>query len=43
MRHQHHIHPEELMNPDLQSRIVLMGSVLVGVVGLFLNLLRVLH
>jgi hypothetical protein len=42
MRHKHHIHPEELMNPDLSSRIVLIGSVLVGVVFLFLSVLRAL-
>jgi hypothetical protein len=35
MRHAHHSHPDELMNPDLLSRIVLVGSVLfVVIIGL---------
>jgi|SoimicMinimDraft_17_1059745.scaffolds.fasta_scaffold256859_1 hypothetical protein len=40
MRHAHHIHPDELMNPDLLSEIVLVGSVLVVVIiGLMFYLL----
>jgi hypothetical protein len=43
MRLKRHIYPEELMNPDLLSRIVLIGGILVGVVYLFLSVLRALH
>jgi hypothetical protein len=38
MRHQ--IHREELMNPDLLSEAVLIGSVLLIVVGLLFFLLQ---
>lgn len=38
MRRQRHIHPEELMNPDLLSEILLVGSVLL-VAALFLFIL----
>ena len=38
MRHEHHIHPEELMNPDLVSEIV-VGSSVVALCGGFLFLL----
>ena len=38
MRHQRHIHPEELMNPDLLSEILLIGSILL-VVAFFLLIL----
>jgi hypothetical protein len=41
MRHTDHIHPDELMNPDLLSEIVLVSSVLVVVIiGLMFFLLQ---
>lgn len=41
MRHQHHIHPTDLMKPDALSEVVLVGG-LVAIVGLLLALLRAL-
>jgi hypothetical protein len=35
MRRERHIHPEEIMKPDLLSEIVLAGAVVVVVVSLF--------
>ena len=40
MRRARYIHPEGLMNPDLLSEILLIGSILLGVA---LSLLVVLH
>lgn len=39
MRHEKHIHPDELMNPDLTSEIALVGGTLV-IVTLLLLLIR---
>ena len=41
MRNVHHIHPTDLMNPDVLSEVVLVGG-LVAFVGLLLALLRAL-
>jgi hypothetical protein len=34
MSYKRHIHPEELMNPDIVSEIVILGSLLLVVVTL---------
>lgn len=41
MRRERHIHPEEIMRPDLLSEVVLAGAVVV-VVSLLFTLLRAL-
>jgi hypothetical protein len=40
MRRARHIHPEELMNPDLLSEILITGSVLLAVAVSWFALLR---
>lgn len=42
MRRERHIHPEEIMSPDLLSEVVLTGAVVVVVVSLLFTLLRAL-
>ena len=42
MRRQRHIYPEELMNPDLLSEILIIGSVLLVVVLVLLTMLQAL-
>lgn len=42
MRRDRHIHPEEIMRPDLLSEVVLAGAVVVVVVSLLFTLLRAL-
>lgn len=43
MRHAHHIHPDELTNPDLLSEIVLGSVLVVGIIGLMFFLLQTLR
>jgi hypothetical protein len=43
MRHAHHIHPDELTNPDLLSEIVLASVLVVGIIALMFFLLQTLR
>jgi hypothetical protein len=42
MRRERHIHPEEIIKPDLLSEIVLAGAVLVVLVSVLFTLLQAL-
>ena len=42
MRHHRHIHPEEVMNPDLLSEALLIGSILMIVALMSFQPLRIM-